>query len=123
MELYIYLSKKCYVDTWVNGGQIPIKPASEYRDQDRLGKFTPDENTQIEIKGKRVNPGMKKVIDSVINNTGGTLKINGNIKKGNEIIGENVNYKQWYEDGLILSFSTKCNKEIFDRFIDKESVI
>lgn len=44
MSLYLYLNEHWHADSWVNGGPIPINPASTYKSLERSGIFTPDEN-------------------------------------------------------------------------------
>lgn len=44
LKVYLYLEKEEWADAWVNGGEIPITPASNYQSDERIGTMTPDEN-------------------------------------------------------------------------------
>ena len=52
---YLYLPQKSYADTWINGGDVPIYPASRYLDTVRDGTKTPDEVMQKSITGASMN--------------------------------------------------------------------
>ncbi len=43
MEKYLHLKEAEYVNTWVNGGQVPLGVASDYFDVERTRTSTPDE--------------------------------------------------------------------------------
>jgi hypothetical protein len=123
--MFIYLKEKCFVENWLNEGTVPINLASYYRDQERNGNRTPDENLQITIKGHEVKPGIKNVVDQVIHNPSGLGQtiINGNVISGDEVLGRNITYTQTYEDGLVLSMCTELSLDIMKRFKDKKAVI
>jgi hypothetical protein len=123
--MFIYLKETNFVENWLNEGTVPIKLASYYRDQERNGNRTPDENLQITIKGQEVKPGIKNVVDQVIYNpTGkGQTIINGNVISGDEVLGRNIIYHQTFEDGLVLSMSTELSLDIMKRFQEKKAVI
>ncbi len=98
--MYLYLTKKEWIEPWVNGGEIPINLASTYRKMERKGIFTPDENLIYEathpysvLQGAFSFEGVKNV----------TLK-NVNIN-GHQINHMHIKERR-KEDGLILSF---CN--------------
>jgi len=42
-DLFVYLERPEYGDTWINGGRIPLNPVSMYRAAERSGIYTPDE--------------------------------------------------------------------------------
>lgn len=48
--LYIYLGSKDFVRAWVEGGKVPINPASKFKSLDRAGTQTPDEMVNILTK-------------------------------------------------------------------------
>jgi hypothetical protein len=50
-ELYIYLNQPEHVSAWVDGGSVPINPASFYRSDARGGVMTPDENHILRVTG------------------------------------------------------------------------
>jgi hypothetical protein len=121
--MFIYLNELEHVTNWINGGIIPLNPASYYRNKERSGKFTPDENVQLEISGEKINPGIRDTVEQVIYNPLGTLTINGNVIRGSEIIGANIIYKQSHEDGLILSLSKTLSIAIFNKLGGKKAVV
>lgn len=43
---YVYLEHESYVNTWVNGGMLPLVPLSTHKDEKRHNQKTPDENVQ-----------------------------------------------------------------------------
>lgn len=118
MSLYLYLNELSHVDTWVNGGSVPIKPASTYRSLERGGILTPDENLihksavdLLSIPFMRFNP--KATV------------------KGLSFIGMTVNGKPvpdiidaalYEEDGLILSFSYRVTKLVAKKMNKKACV-
>jgi len=51
MPLYLYLEKPEFADTWVNGGSVPLNPASAYLSDTRSGTKTPDEVRFRAIQG------------------------------------------------------------------------
>ncbi len=44
MHKYLYLTEVEWVDTWINGGCVPVSLASSYLSIERDGIMTPDEN-------------------------------------------------------------------------------
>lgn len=44
MPKYLFLNEDWHADSWVNGGEVPLSMASNYRDTERGGVRTPDEN-------------------------------------------------------------------------------
>lgn len=47
MEKYLYLTERAWVAAWVSGGRVPLRCASAYLADERVGTTTPDE-TRIE---------------------------------------------------------------------------
>ncbi|HBR7612474.1 hypothetical protein [Klebsiella pneumoniae] len=105
MELYLYLTKPCWVDKWITGGKVPFYVASKYKRNERSGVFTPDENL-IETSTfdvQQYSPSMKFADDvSDINFIG--FEVNGKVLNGT------VNRR--VEDGLVICMSTKRSKFI-----------
>ncbi|MGP5551526.1 hypothetical protein ACTXNE_12740 [Psychrobacter namhaensis] len=109
MKIYLYLEKEEWAEAWVNGGKIPITPASAYLADEREGVMTPDEN--LIHKSEVPIPSLRQFgfdIGGVRN-----LNMSGNriIKNVNGIeevthVPDIKNGSYYKEDGLILSF---CN--------------
>ncbi len=117
MIKYLYLTKKDWVSTWVNGGVVPIIPASTYLSNDRNGTMTPDENRihespvdvttlpAIDIKGASIK----------------NLTYTGNVINGVKAP-EVVDAQYYIEDGIILSFCNKKSKQIA-KDLEKEACV
>lgn len=89
-------------ETWVKGGEIPIRLASAYLNNERSGIMTPDENlihdSNVDIRS--LSPAIHMENVKGINMT--NVVING-------VRIPDINNASYYrEDGLILSF---CNRE------------
>lgn len=116
MHVYLYLNEPSHAETWVNGGEIPINPASTYKKDDRKGIFTPDENlihkSEMDMMG--LGPG-------VFFDPAGSYR---NITMIDCDFGAgpvNVTAADYYhDDGLILSFSRSLSREVMDRFENKK---
>src|SRR3990167_1575715 len=118
MEKYLYLTKKEWSLTWVNGGIIPILPASTYLSRDRNGTMTPDEN-RIHDSPVDVTtlPGIKFHENTSIKD----FTYVGNVFYG--IRAPDVASAQYYiEDGIILSFCNVKSKSIAQRLGKKACV-
>ena len=59
MRYFKYLERQEFAKTWIEGGFVPINPASAYYSSERGGKFTPDELMQRSLVGP-----MQGLIDS-----------------------------------------------------------
>ena len=59
MRYFKYLERQEFAKTWIEGGFVPINPASAYYSSERGGKFTPDELMQRSLVGP-----MQRLIDS-----------------------------------------------------------
>ncbi|HFL2185762.1 TPA: hypothetical protein ACG3DQ_000740 [Pseudomonas putida] len=107
MSLYLYLNEAWHAETWVNGGKVPINPASFYRSVEREGIYTPDENlihkSEYDLTKLQQMAGI--VLSNVkdFNMTGCT---------GYEPLPDICNADYYEEDGLILSFSSRLSDEI-----------
>lgn len=102
MKTYLYLGRKEWAEAWVDGGKIPINPASTYLSDERAGTMTPDENlvhksnVDLQTLSRSGAIGFKELHDfSFIG-----CSING------ERIPDIHNAYYYQEDSLILSF---CN--------------
>ncbi|MEZ8372820.1 hypothetical protein AB6C91_00775 [Vibrio cyclitrophicus] len=117
MEKYLYLTEVEWVDTWINGGEIPISLASSYLSDERNGILTPDENLIHESPVPI--PSFQEFgirIGRCRNLTMTNTAYNG-IKLPDF---HNANYYQ--EDGLILSFCNSFSEHIGKRFRKKACV-
>lgn len=116
MQLYLYLNEVWHADTWIKGGEIPIKPASEYKREERGGIYTPDENLIHKSEMDMMNLGGGIYFDPA-----GSYKniniINSDFGSGPVNI-TNANY--YAENGLILSFSSALSQKVMDRFDGKK---
>jgi hypothetical protein len=123
--MFVYLKETNFVENWLNEGIVPINLASCYRDQERNGNKTPDENFQITIEGDDIKPGIKTIVDGILYKAPGSGKTTINVKEinGDEVLGRNITYTQTYEDGLVLSMSTELSLDIMKRFKEKKAVI
>lgn len=119
MSLYLYLNEHWHADTWVNGGLIPISPASTYRSMERSGINTPDENlihkSELDIRSIR----------SVLGIPPGTQIRGLTIEKFN-LNGVELPRVQdaqyYYDDGLILSFSSRLTHVVARKLCKKACV-
>ncbi|WP_193049794.1 hypothetical protein [Pseudoalteromonas undina] len=110
MEKYLYLTRKEWALTWLNGGVIPILPASTYLSNERNGTSTPDENR---IHDSPVDITTLPGVDF------GGASIKSLTYTGNTFNGvkapDVVNAKYYLEDGIILSFCNRKSKSIAKR--------
>ena len=109
--MYLYLERQEYVETWLNGGEIPLYMASKYKSSDRKGVNTPDEVIQRQSEGMFDQKNFNKIIN--LENAKGKIKIKiGLVQLGNEIIGENISINQNFEDVLLFCVSTELSNLI-----------
>ena len=113
LEKYLYLTKTEWVKTWIEGGQIPILPASTYLSDERAGTQTPDENLIHQSPVDLLNMGLIGADDptkvTIRRMTTSNIVING------VRLPDVTNGRYEREDGLILSFSNKKSKLIATR--------
>lgn len=116
---YVYLTEEAWIDAWVDGGDIPINPASAYLADVREGTKTPDETVQKAIKGMsdwivgggsgqgrfRIGPGAELTINNI------TIDIDG----GPQEFVRHGHASHHIGDGLILSMSTRLDGQIAER--------
>lgn len=112
MNVYLYLSKRCWAKPWIEGGEIPISMASAYRRSERSGIYTVDENliNDLGFEIEELQPLIKL-------GEGGGLrgaKIINNFVNGRKMPEtEDGNY--YADDGLILSFSLEKSSTLAER--------
>ncbi|WJG10367.1 hypothetical protein [Aliiglaciecola sp. LCG003] len=121
MEKYLYLTWPEWVDAWVNGGKIPLNPASVYKRMDRDGIYTPDENLIYESTHPidQMNPAIY-VANNVQNVTVGASVFEcGNVRQEFP-----ANYiKDFYQgDGVILSLCNRKSNSIAERLRKRAAV-
>lgn len=106
MHKFLYLTNPEWADAWVNGGPIPLSPASKYKRSERDGIFTPDENLIHEsaIDLLALRPFISFGDTPNVKN----FSFYGNRYNG-KLLPEVKNANLYTEDGLIQSF---CN--VFD---------
>jgi hypothetical protein len=109
MFKYLYLTEVEWSKTWVNGGEIPIKLASSYLNDERDGTLTPDENLihSSEVDIKSLSPAFH--FENVKGLTMTGCSING------KVIPEIKNAEYYKEDGLVLSFCNSLDESIANR--------
>lgn len=107
MEKYLYLNFPEWKDAWINGGKIPLNPASVYKRMDRDGIYTPDENLIYESTHDldQLEPIVKVGV--------GARNVSiGKIISNGVTIAENVQASRYEEDGVILSLCNRKSKSI-----------
>lgn len=119
MDLYLYLNQHSHADTWVNGGLIPINPASTYKAMERAGIFTPDENL---IHNSPVDLSVpNRVFDFGLNPTIKNFNLT-NVVVGGIRMPDISNGSYYTEDGLILSFSKELSGNLARKMKKKACV-
>lgn len=119
MSFYLYLNEHWHADTWVNGGLIPINPASTYRSMEREGIFTPDENLihKAEVDLMSLSPFLSIEPGAQIRG----LTMTNNYMNGVRM--PDITDAQYYlDDGLILSFSTRLTRVLAKKMKKKACV-
>lgn len=116
MEKYLYLSEHSHVDAWVYGGEVPFFKTSKYKDQERKGIFTPDENL-IDTSTFDFRPYSNAIFlgDNIIN---------GNVSltvDGVEIV-RDAKVNKWTEDGLVVCFANRRSRFIAKKLEKKACV-
>lgn len=111
MEKYLYLTEKEWSLVWINGGLIPIRPASTYLSNNRGGIMTPDENrihdSQVDVTKL---PGVRFCEGASVKNFTYTGNVVNGVKAPNV-----VNAQYYIEDGIILSFCNVGGNDIAKR--------
>lgn len=117
MDIFLYLTEKEWVNTWIDGGEIPISLASSYLSDERVGTKTPDEN--IIHKSEHPVPDLE--------NYGISIKESKNITITNgtyngQKIPDIKNADFYTDDGGILSFCNTLSEEISEKLGKKACV-
>jgi hypothetical protein len=119
MDVFLYLTKRQWAESWVNGGEIPISLASSYLSTVRSGTNTPDENLINDM-----NIDIQELRPLISVSEGGGFRnatFQGNFVKGRRLPDvHDGNY--FHEDGLILSFSLRRSRELATR-MGKEACV
>ncbi|OEO24037.1 hypothetical protein AX279_19580 [Pseudomonas sp. J237] len=119
VSLYLYLNEQWHAGAWVNGGTVPINPASTYRKMEREGIFTPDENlihkAEVDLMG--LSPFLSIAPGAQIRG----LTMTNNYMNGVRM--PDIRDACYYlEDGLILSFSQRLTGVIARKMKKKACV-
>lgn len=116
--MYLYLRESEWIDAWINGGIIPINPASTYLSMERKGIMTPDETLIYESTHDVESwPGFIEM-DDVSDITFGSVRLNG------KLMGTNIHIKEKRrEDGVILSFCNHFSPETAKRLDGKKACV
>ncbi|MGK5079658.1 hypothetical protein [Janthinobacterium sp. HLX7-2] len=112
MRKFLYLTQHAFQDAWINGGEIPIMPASTYLSDVRNGTSTPDENLIHKSKHDLTKfplldlsaPNAFLLNATIIGCSFDGIRVPDIVK---------ANY--YTEDGAILSFCHEKNAEIMNR--------
>ena len=112
MKKYLYLTKKEWVRTWLDGGVIPISLASRFVGDSRRGTQTPDENR---IRRSSVDlTGLSPFIHIRPNSTVVSLNVIGASINGVRQP-DIINATQGSEDGLVICHANTLNRKIAER--------
>ncbi|WP_333709703.1 hypothetical protein [Malikia spinosa] len=117
MEVFLYLTEPTWVKSWIEGGEIPISPASSYLSNLREGIMTPDENLIHE--SAMPIPSLKQHgyhFENIKN-----LTFTGNYSNGVRLP-DLINANYYTEDGLILSFCNHFNTSTAGRLGKKACI-
>lgn len=128
MQVYLYLNEHWHADVWVNGGEVPIGLASDYKSDKRSGVLTIDENkilnsdVPLEVMAPVVSFGPGVIGCSQSGNVEVIIDGGGRVVRRREIpAAYDVDY--YYDDGLILSFSRTNSKALAKRFEKKNCCV
>jgi len=115
MHKFLYLREKSWIESWVNGGHIPISLASRYVSNDRVGIMTPDEKRIYKSRYNRAqlaNAGLMMINCK-------NIVITNHIGDGERLDTVHSDYE---EDGAILSFCDVFDLDIALRLKKKACV-
>lgn len=117
---YLYLTRPGWADAWINGGSVPISPASKYLSQDRRGIMTPDEVRQRHVSF--LSPGALETAEEL---GGGYIAFENCSIRYEDGTEEEV-ARGWVEseeqDALILCFSRLLSRSLMRR-LNKRTVV
>jgi hypothetical protein len=120
---YLYLKEREHVETWLNGGQVPLNMASNYKSKERNATSTPDEVTHLHLS--RIYDEEKFLEIFGINDMYSDVNISirpTSVTFDGKLIGENSIFEQFFEDALIFCLATKKSKSLCDRLEKKYCV-
>ena len=125
--VYKYLYNEEFASTWINGGRIPIFPASTYRAVDRRGTNTPDEV----IKQKFSTGSVKRAFESNAfgfdRNFLGPVRMNNVTIQGfqDQLRPLNINgmFVRSEQDAFIDCYSCEFSEELMVRLETKNTCV
>ena len=108
MQKYLYLEKLSFAETWVNGGTVPLNLASKYKNSERSGTSTPDENLIYD------SPVVLESLEPFIKLSGDVrnLTVKDNIINGRRQEINLLNVSRYTDNGIILCLSNRLDAEI-----------
>ncbi|MEP9224575.1 hypothetical protein ABKT17_14240 [Enterobacter hormaechei] len=109
MIAYVYLESLKFVDTWVNGGSLPIRSVLEYKckEEGREGNLTPDEGV-IDTSTHAQNLFGISAEDSSI--TIGKFLVAG------KVVASNIKIERFSETGIVLCAAARLDRKIAEGF-------
>ena len=114
MNLFKYLEREEFAETWVNGGIVPISLASTYRAVERNGNSTPDEVLQQKFSGYGMPQLLQSGIVGVAPDFMGTATLHNVTFAGHPTLSRpltvNGSFRRAEEDGLV-----DCHATVLDR--------
>jgi len=117
--LYLYLDRSEYVETWLNGGEVPFFPARKYLSDERKGTLTPDEILQENWEGVERQDldrmGIHVPTGSVRNLQFIDCSYNGSSFPDTHI-------SSYFEDVALFCCSRSLSMELMERF-EKKAVV
>lgn len=119
--LYLYLTKPEWAEAWVQGGSVPISPASKYLSAQRSGTSTPDEVVQRYVDGTVDSAGMDMAQSFVRGLRGMSFK-DCTVVGPDGRAGVITSAEYVYEDALVLCFSRSLSRRLMER-LGKAAVV
>ncbi|GAA1148995.1 hypothetical protein [Nocardioides aquiterrae] len=119
---YLYLAEQAYADTWINGGDVPIYPASRYLDTVRDGTKTPDEVMQKSITGASMNFLSENRILKIGPGAAVTGLVFENCTFNGVRVPGRIEINQYPEHSLILCMSNVYDVAIMERLGHKAAL-
>ena len=107
---FLYLTKREWADSWINGGVVPLSMTTKYISAERDGIYTPDEDFH-----RRTIGAPDWAVDRAFNIEGGTFHFQGDITINGDSF-KNVKHSQFAEPALVLCLSTECSATLAARF-------
>lgn len=117
MIAYVYLESLSFVNTWVNGGLLPISSIYKYKCEEdkREGNLTPDEGLIDTSTHPQEMFGIKA--------TNSTITIDNVFDVDNgRLIARGAKVERYNEAGIVLCASRELHKSIADKFNRKYCV-